>query len=49
MSAETSTDLQHERLLLGALLHDVGKFVIRSCRRGEGKDHCSWGRSGCYL
>ena len=28
-----------EALMLGALLHDVGKFRLRSMRTGEGKDH----------
>ena len=34
---------QREQVLLGSLFHDVGKFVIRSRRSGEGKDHSELG------
>src|SRR5262245_21959607 len=34
---------QQEQLLLGSLFHDVGKFVIRSRKSGEGKDHSELG------
>lgn len=36
-------DAQQEQLFLGSLFHDVGKFVIRSCKSGEGKDHSELG------
>lgn len=39
----SSTDPQQEQLLLGALLHDVGKFLVRSRSSGEGKDHSEIG------
>lgn len=40
---EAIVDPQQEQLLLGALLHDVGKFVLRSRSSGEGKDHAELG------
>jgi CRISPR/Cas system-associated protein Cas10 (large subunit of type III CRISPR-Cas system) len=40
---EPIVDPQREQLLLGALLHDVGKFVLRSRISGEGKDHAEIG------
>jgi CRISPR-associated protein Csm1 len=36
-------DQQKEQLFLGALLHDIGKFVIRARQSGEGKDHSELG------
>ena len=38
-------DKQQEQILLGSLFHDVGKFVIRSRRSGEGKDHSELGEA----
>lgn len=34
---------EFQTLILGALLHDVGKFVIRAKENSEGKDHSQWG------
>lgn len=36
-------EIDMEQLLLGALLHDVGKFIIRARQSGEGKDHSELG------
>ena len=36
---------EQEQVLLGSLFHDVGKFVIRSRRSGEGKDHSELGEA----
>lgn len=36
-------ETQQEQLLLGSLFHDIGKFVIRSRKSGEGKDHSELG------
>lgn len=36
---------QQEQLLLGSLFHDVGKFVIRARKSGEGKDHSELGEA----
>jgi CRISPR/Cas system-associated protein Cas10 (large subunit of type III CRISPR-Cas system) len=43
MTVESTIDPQQEQLLLCALLHDVGKFVIRSRSSGEGLDHSEIG------
>jgi CRISPR-associated protein Csm1 len=40
---EATIDPQQDELLLGALLHDVGKLLIRSRRSDEGKDHTELG------
>ncbi|MFQ6052027.1 MAG: type III-A CRISPR-associated protein Cas10/Csm1 [Candidatus Hydrothermarchaeota archaeon] len=34
---------EKEAYILGALLHDIGKFVQRAQRNPKSRDHCKWG------